>query len=65
MNVRVHPSMRCTLDEEEKVLRIITKGAVEHQDDLQEDRKFEVVIYALKVCISQSHVLMLLTIFFA
>jgi len=49
MNVRVHSSMRCTLDEEEKVLRIITKGAVEKQDDSQEDGRFEVVIYALKV----------------
>jgi len=48
MNARVHPSMRCTLDEEEKVLRIITKGVVEHQDDSQEDGRFEVVIYALK-----------------
>ena len=46
MNVRVHSSMRCALDKDEKVLRIITQEKV--GDASPEDQKTEIVIYALK-----------------
>lgn len=45
MNVRVHPSIRCTLDAGENVLRLILKETV----DKAENREPELVVYALKV----------------
>ncbi|KAG6917101.1 hypothetical protein DXG01_003921 [Tephrocybe rancida] len=42
MNVRIHPSLRCTFDADENVLRIIHTKPVEQKDEC------EIVIYALK-----------------
>jgi hypothetical protein len=47
MNVRVRPTVRCTFDEEDNVLRIVLKEAVEHGDVSHSAQ--ELVIYALKV----------------
>ena len=44
MNVRVRPTVRCTFDEEDNVLRVVVMEAVEDASD-------ELVIYAFKVCI--------------
>lgn len=44
MNVRVRPTVRCTFDEEDDVLRVAAMEAVEDASD-------ELVIYAFKVCI--------------
>lgn len=49
MNVRVRPTVRCTFDEEDNVLRIVLKEAVEYGDELPELRPQELVVYALKV----------------
>jgi len=46
MNVRVRPTVRCTFDEEDNVLRIVLKEAVEHGDGAHSAQ--ELVIYALK-----------------
>jgi len=43
MNVRVRPTVRCTFDKEDNVLRIVLKEAVENGDGAQ-----ELVVYALK-----------------
>lgn len=50
MNVRVRPTMRCTFDAEDNVLRIVLKEAVEFGDGPPETRAQELVVYALKVC---------------
>ena len=50
MNVLVRPTVRCTFDEEDSVLRIILKEAVEYGDEAAEPRPQELVVYALKVC---------------
>lgn len=52
MNVRVHPSMRCFFDREEKVLRVIAQESVvvnpvESSPDSQK-KECEIVIYAMK-----------------
>lgn len=44
MNVRVKPSVRCTFDEEDNVLRVVVMEAG------GEDTPEELVIYAFKVC---------------
>lgn len=49
MNIRVQPTVRCTFDAEDNVLRIVLKEAVEHGDKPQEARQQELVVYALKV----------------
>jgi hypothetical protein len=50
MNVLVRPTVRCTFDEEDSVLRIILKEAVEYGDEAVEPKPQELVVYALKVC---------------
>ena len=50
MNVRMHPTVRCTYEPEENVLRLVLHELVEHPKVVQEDRKKEIVVYALKVC---------------
>ena len=51
MNVRMHPTVRCTYDAEENVLRLILQEGVEQTNVLQQDSsKWEIVVYALKVC---------------
>ncbi|KNZ74986.1 hypothetical protein J132_05385 [Termitomyces sp. J132] len=42
LNIRLHPSIRCTFDASEKVLRVIVTEPVENKDEL------EIVVYALK-----------------
>jgi len=49
MNVRVRPTVRCTYDEEDSVLRVILKEAVEFGEEGPETRPQELVVYALKV----------------
>lgn len=49
MNVRLGAEVRCTLDEEQGVLRIVLKEAVESDADAKEKTDQEVVVYALKV----------------
>lgn len=49
MNVRLGAEVRCTLDEEQGVLRIVLKEAVESDADAKEMTEQEVVVYALKV----------------
>jgi len=48
MNVRMHPTVRCTYEPEENVLRLILQELVEQPNVAQEDRKKEIVVYALK-----------------
>jgi len=48
MNVLVRPTVRCTFDEEDSVLRIILKEAVEYGDEAVEPKPQELVVYALK-----------------
>lgn len=50
MNVRMHPTMRCTYEAEEHVVRIILQELVEQPNVAQEDWKREIVVYALRVC---------------
>lgn len=45
----MHPTVKCTFDAEENVLRLILKEFVEQTNVPQKDWKGEVVIYALKV----------------
>lgn len=49
MNVRVRPTVRCTFDEEDSVLRVVLKETAENADGALETRPQELVIYALKV----------------
>lgn len=48
MNVSVRPTVRCTFDPEDNVLRIVLKEAVEYGDGAPETRTQELVVYALK-----------------
>lgn len=50
MNVRMHPTVRCTYEAEENVVRLILQELVEQPNIAQEDRNKEIVVYALKVC---------------
>jgi hypothetical protein len=52
MNVRVRPTIKCTLDAEESVLRIIAMEAIEDSKSDKKTSKHEAVIYALKVRLS-------------
>jgi len=52
MNLRMHPTVRCTYEAEENVLRLILQELVEQTNVPQEDWKKEIVVYALKVCCS-------------
>lgn len=49
MNVRVNPTVRCTYDADEHVLRLILKEPVEDPTVQPKDWAMEVLIYALKV----------------
>jgi hypothetical protein len=49
MNVRIRPTVRCTFDDEDNVLRIVLKEAVEYNDGSPETKSEELVVYALKV----------------
>jgi len=51
MNVRVQSTVRCVFVPEENVLRLILKEEVESTSE-EENKKQELVIYALKVCCS-------------
>ncbi|TFK69082.1 hypothetical protein BDN72DRAFT_897552 [Pluteus cervinus] len=48
MNVRMHPLLRCSYDEEENVLRVVMTEFIEKKDVPQSEWKTEVVVYALK-----------------
>jgi hypothetical protein len=48
MNVRVRPTVRCTFDEDDNVLRVVLMEAVECEDK-EETRAQQLVVYALKV----------------
>lgn len=45
MNVSVGPTVRCSFDAEDNVLRVVLKEAVEDGNGAQ-----ELVVYAIKVC---------------
>ena len=49
MNVRILPTIRCTFDDEDNVLRIVLKEAVEYNDGSPETKSEELVVYAFKV----------------
>lgn len=49
MNVRVRSTVRCTFDEEDNVLRVVLKEAVEYGDLASEAKPQELVVYAFKV----------------
>jgi hypothetical protein len=49
MNVRIHPSVRCTYEAEENIIRLILHECIEIPNVPQEDWKKEIVVYALKV----------------
>lgn len=53
MNVRVHPTVRCTFVPEENVVRLILKENVEppSSGSTEGETKLEVVIYAIKVSV--------------
>ncbi|RDB18559.1 hypothetical protein Hypma_000304 [Hypsizygus marmoreus] len=48
MNVRMLPTIRCTFDADEHVVRVILKEPIEKKDVPKEDWEREVVVYALK-----------------
>lgn len=48
MNVRMHPTVHCTYEAEEHVVRIILQELVEQPNVAQEDWKREIVVYALR-----------------
>ncbi|KAF8075252.1 hypothetical protein FPV67DRAFT_624457 [Lyophyllum atratum] len=48
MNVRMHPTIRCTFDAKENILRVILREAVVQKDASAQDAKREVTIYVLK-----------------
>ena len=54
MNARMSPALRCTYDETEQVLRVLSVEPVQQEDAGPEKRTHELVIYALKVCFFSS-----------
>lgn len=52
MSVRLRPTVRCSFDEDQGILRIVLKEAIEQDDVKSADQ--HVVVYALKVCWSRT-----------
>ncbi|KAG5647386.1 hypothetical protein DXG03_000456 [Asterophora parasitica] len=48
MNIRMQPTVRCTFDAEENIVRLILKEAIEQKDAPAAEWEREVVVYALK-----------------
>jgi hypothetical protein len=48
MNIQMRPSIRCSYDAEESVLRVTLKELIQKENVSRDDWKSEVVVYALK-----------------
>lgn len=49
MNLKLGPGVRCTLDEEQGILRVVLKEAIEKEGLDKDQWPQEVVVYAVKV----------------
>jgi hypothetical protein len=51
MNIRMSPTVRCTYEAEENIVRLVHQELVKQANAPQEDWRKEIVVYAMKVCL--------------